>query len=536
MKRSVFLLGLLAGALVLHGCKGGAEVSTPVAITGHLGGAGISGATVTMGSFSTTSDSNGDYSLSIPEGAFTSEMVISSTGGSYVDEVSGQTVTLDAATGLSAYVPANSLSAMATEVNLNAGTTVVYLGALKAVEYHAAHGHTHTLEDTYGDVSGYFNTAFGYSPDFTTKAVSAAATPASTDSDAQKLAGLREAAFSQLAKDLLGSADSKMDLLMALGSDLGDGALDGMGETSALSVGNTSLPATLQNKWETSLVTYLTGSSNKSALTADKIGALPFAKKATTSNYIVTYTAGTMAAAQGLTTFELAVTDLSGNAVSGALISLTPMMYMASMTHASPQDGCTLKSGSTNTFTCKVYYLMAGGAGMGYWKLSAKVTKNGANETAVFYPAVGMAMSDTARVTLRSTVLESAASTKRYYYVFKDSVSTGSFGVFLATQESMMSFPTLKTGTTYNAGGAYALTPSTITVEYSKDKTTWTAMTSASNDGHYTASGLGLTAGTATSLYVRVKLDGDGSVYATSDGTTSGTAYGTFTVTPSSSM
>ena len=172
---------------------------------------------------------------------------------------------------------------------------------------------------------------------------------------------------------------------------------------------------------------------------------------------------------------------------------------------------------------------------MGYWKLTAKVSKSGASdESVVFYPAVGMAMTDTTRATLRSTVLYSAASTKRYYYLFKDSVTTDKVSLFLVTQESMMSFPALKTGTTYNSGGAYALTPSSITVEYSKDKTTWSAMASASNDGHYSATGMGLTSGTAATLYVRVLLDGDGSVYATSDGTTTGTAYATLTLTPSS--
>ena len=527
-------IGLLG--LSLTGCKStDSNTTNTVTITGHVGAAGVSGATVSGAGASAVTDAEGNYSLAIPETALSSSLLFSTTGGSYTDEVSGQQVFLGSTQGFSAMVPANALSATATEVNLNAGTTLNYLGAVTMVQYHAAHGHTHTLDDTFEDLATYYATAFGYTPDHTVKAVSAAATPASTDSEAQKLEGLREAAFSQLAKDVLGDSRLKISLLSAIADDLADGSLDGKGNGSTLSVANQTLPTSIQNRWETALLTYMASSANLSALTPAQIGGLPFGKTATSSNYLVTYTPGTMAAMQGLTTFDLAVTDLSGNAVSGASIGLTLLMNMASMSHSTPQEGCSLKSGSTNIFTCRVYYLMAGGAGMGYWKLTAKVSKSGASdESVVFYPAVGMAMTDTTRATLRSTVLYSAASTKRYYYLFKDSVTTDKVSLFLVTQESMMSFPALKTGTKYNSGGAYALTPSSITVEYSKDKTTWSAMASASNDGHYSATGMGLTSGTAATLYVRVLLDGDGSVYATSDGTTTGTAYATLTLTPSS--
>jgi len=145
-------------------------------------------------------------------------------------------------------------------------------------------------------------------------------------------------------------------------------------------------------------------------------------------------------------------------------------------------------------------------------------------------------MGDTVRVYLQDPNRYTTATEKRYIFIFKDSATTSNFGVFLNTKESMMSWPTLKTGTAYTAyasGASTTYTPSTITVEYSKDKTTWSAMTSASNNGHYTASGLGLTSGTFTTLYVRVKFDSD-TVYATTDGGASSTAYGTFTVTPSS--
>jgi hypothetical protein len=182
-----------------------------------------------------------------------------------------------------------------------------------------------------------------------------------------------------------------------------------------------------------------------------------------------------------------------------------------------------------------VYYLMASGATMGYWEL--KVNLGG--ETTTFYPNVGMGMGDTSKATLKysaDTITSMGTASARSYPVFKDSLTLmggmGTLKLFIAAQESMVSWPALKTGLSLNSA---AFTVSTLTVEISTDSgTTWTAMTEQATAGHFTLTNIaGLTSGTQATILLRLTINGN--VYNNSStGTAGGTAtnYATFLLTP----
>ncbi|MDT8446579.1 MAG: hypothetical protein RRB13_06740 [bacterium] len=536
--------GLVALSALSVGCKSANDsTNNDVTISGRVMAGPTAGAQVQVADeqgrvwfTTTTTDADGNYSVALTEEQRAQTLLFTATGGSYTDEATGSSV--NATNGLSAYVAANELSSTATSVSLTPETTIV---ATAAAQWATHHSSVTTLADRLTAARAAFSDQFGYSVDHSQLPISATSTPDATATTAQKKAGLRAASFSQLNKNLGGAASDQDSLLAILGQDLADGSLDGKAGSSQLSFAGSDLSAALPSQFDTAYRGFFEGTQNKTGLVASDLDNTAFGKMVKTSSYMVTYVPGSMAAMQGKTMFSLKVADHSGNAVSGASLALTPMMHMDSYSHSSPVVGCT-ESSTAGTHSCTLYYLMPSYMGttqMGYWQLTAKVTKSGATESAVFYPLVKPSMSDTTRATLRHqtalTMAMSGGTEARYFFLFKNSLSgsTGShtFSVYLATRESMMSFPAIVSGTTYNTGTSYAFTPTTITLQASTDASTWTNMTS-SGSGVWTLSGIsGLTSGTSGKIYIKATLD---SSQLTTDGSAVGTSngYATFTVTP----
>lgn len=501
----------------------GSEPTT--AITGSIFAGPVNGASVTVKNTSGTNvagpvmtGSDGTYSINIPNSALSGDLVIEASSGTFPDEATAGASTT--AGTLSAHVLGGSLTA-GSSVSIDPSSTII--------QRLVAGG------KSLGDAKTAFNTAFGYNPDTSVTPVFAnISTSATTD---KRLAGLRAAVFSQLVKDLGLTADKQFELIAAIADDLSDGTLDGMKSAVSLTVAGTALKEDIGNKFEQAFINFLASAYNKTKLTPDKIGTLPFAKTALTNNYKVEYIPGMMAAMQGKTTFKIRASSISGGgAVSGATITLNPIMYMSTMSHSTPVETCT-ESSTAGTYDCTAYYLMAGGPGMGYWKLQVGV--NG--ETAKFFPSVGMSMGDTTKAALKhkdDTISLMGMMKPRQYTLFKDSLSAGmggiyTFKIFIASQESMMSWPKLYTGMTLS-GGSSPLTVNTLSVQASTDATNWTLMTEVSA-GHFSVSGLtGLTSGVQGNIYVKLNINGNDYVNnATGDATATGAlTYQTFAVTP----
>jgi len=500
------LIALLCCSAYLSGCGGSGSSSTPTTqVSGVVMAGPASGAAVTVKTTAgtvvagpVTTDGSGAYTIAIPTSALAAALVFEARGGSFPDEATAATgVALDA---LTAHVAAGALTSGAT-VSIDPSSTIVQ----KLV----AGGSSTTAADAA------FTTAFGYTPDCSVKPVFAALSSASTD--AQRLAGLRAAAFSQLTKDLGLAPDKQFELIQALADDLSDGVLDGRktGGIAVTTASGTAIPADIANRFAAALMTFQASSLNRSRLTMDKLGAPPFATVALTGSYKVEYLPGTTAAAQGKTSFKVRLTNPADNTpATGKSVTLTPKMYMATMSHGSPVDTC-VESATPGTYDCTVYYLMASGPGMGIWELKVKI----GTETATYYPPVAMAMGTTSRATLKGVAdtigaMMGMGTSPRTYYLFNDGSTfgmTSTFKLFVAAADdaTMMKFPAVSSGTTLHdaLNTAWTVNGGASGVQVSSDNgATWVSATD-NGGGHWSAAGL---TGLASGGTVRVRLTVNG--------------------------
>lgn len=519
---------LIMAVMIIASCGGSDSPpadSTTTTIAGSVFAAPVAGATVVVLDSSGTTTiagpvvtgSDGTYSVSLPLSELTSTLIVTSASGTFIDEATGASTP---AKELAAYVTGGSLSAGGS-VHLDPSSTII---ARLVRNY----GRTHA------DAKAAFSAAFGYIPDLSTPPLNA---PSSSATAAQRLAALRAMAFSQLAKDLGLVPEVQFDLIAALADDLADdGNLNG---STLATAGSTTIPEDILNRMGRSMVSCMTNTSmNLTGLNPAEIGVLPFGRIFLTHSYKVEYLPGMMPAVQGKTSFRIRVTNRSdGTPATGLSLSLVPKMYMAAMSHVTPV-GAVIDNGD-GTYSCTVYYLMASGPGMGYWELKVQIGGMG-GETAVFHPAVGMAMvANTVRTTLKgqSDIISSMTGTeKRSYYLFRDGLSgtTGNhtFDIFVAAKESMMSYPAVSGGSILTSPtGTWAVNPATTSLTASTDLSSWVTGTD-NGGGRWTVPGLtGLVTGTTGTIYIKLNVN-------TEDKTTDGNAasganaYSTFKVLP----
>ncbi len=528
-KRYIHSLLLIGISLLIFGCGGGSSATPTTTITGTVFAGPASGSSVTVKNASgvlvagpVVTAGDGSYTIAIPTAALAADLVFEATGGSFTDEATAAAATLGTFT---AHADAGSLTS-ASSVTVDPSSTII--------QKLMAGGRTRAAAESV------FNAAFGYTPDLSVRPAFANQSSASTTP--QRLAGLRAAAFSQLTKDLLNDSSKQSELVLALADDLSDGSLDGLrsGGGAVTTAYGTAIPVDIGNRFARAMMTYQTSTLNRSKLAMDKIGALPFVKKALTDSYIVEYIPGTMAASAGKTSFTIRLTNRStGTAASGKAVTLRPYMYMATKSHTTPME--TPVDNGDGTYACTVYYVMStamNGISMGVWELKVTI---GGTESAYFYPDVAMPMGSTALAKLTGiadAIMGLAGVEKRTWFLFNDGLSAGmggayTFRLFVATKEmgSSLSFPAVKVGDALNNEAGTPWTVASMVVEASTDKTTWLTATDLGN-GHWSVAGLtGLTAGTSGKIYVRLTVNGeqkstDGLAVAAANG------YQTFTVTP----
>jgi hypothetical protein len=503
------LVGACGLALILSACDSSDSGPASATITGSIFAAPVSGASVTVRDAGgnivagpAATDSGGQYGISIPDADLAQALVFEGEGGSFNDEATGAST--DAAT-LTAYAAANSLGAGA-QVHATPGSTIVE----RLITQHGM---------TPAQALAAFQESFAYTPDLSL-APTDATDPEAGATVERKLAGLRAAVFSQLASDLGLDPAGQFPLLLALARDLSDGALDGADGGGAIPVSGTALtlPVDIRNRFVLALENFRAGNDG-SGLRNDQLGTLPFARIALSDSYRFEYMEGMMPAMEGSTRFQLRVTDAAtGTQPQGGLtLSLMAMMHMAAMSHSTPDADCT-ESATAGTYDCVIYYLMPSqmmNTVMGYWQITVMA---GAGETAGFYPTVTMAMNGNGRVVLRGqgddTIAGMTGPERRSYYIFKDSAGgvTGDHTItlFLAANESMMSYPAIHAGKTLNQGSGSELNISTMSVEVSTDGVAWVAADGGTNDGTWTAAGItGLTDGEEGNLHVRVIVNGE---------------------------
>lgn len=519
--------------LISFGCSSSGD--TPATATTTVSGVVMAGpasgtsmtvknaaGTVVAGPVTTGAD--GSYTISIPNSVLSGDLIFSTSGGIFSDEATG---TGSVAMGtLTAHVAAGSLVS-GSHVSIDPSTTIIQMliagGKTKAA------------------AEADFAKFFGYIPDTSVKTVFAGMSSAATTS--QRLAGLRAAAFSQLAKDLSIAPDKQFDLVNALASDLADGALDG-----GYTVASIAVPADVSNRFSQALVSFQMSANNKSKLTPDKIGAPVFNKVALTPNYRVEFIPAMTGAAMGKTTFQVKLTNRADSSPASGLtnITLQPFMYMSSKSHTTPAMAVA-ESSTPGTYDCTIYYVMPtsmSGVSMGVWEVKVKI---GATETATFYPDVAMSMGTTSLVKLTGVVDTSIPTAPVYsdgilgitgvketrtYFLFNDGIAKEGMGstytvkLFTATKEMMTSFPAVYNGKVLKNDSNADWTVSGMTLEVSSDKTNWTPLVDTAGDGHWTVSGI--TPDMNGKIYVRLTVNG---LQKTTDSAAVGAANGYQTIT-----
>lgn len=519
-------------SLLTFGCSSSGDTPAPVTtVSGVVMAGPASGASVTVTTPSgspvagpVTTGADGSYAVSLPNSALAGDLVFTASGGTFTDEATGAGGVVMGT--LTSHVAAGSLSPGAT-VSIDPSTTII--------QRLIAGGKTKAAAETA------FANVFGYTPDTSIKPVFAGMSSAADTS--QRLAGLRTAAFSQLAKDLAIAPDKQFDLIDRIADDLADGVLDG-----GYTVAGAAVPEDIANRFSQALVTFQMSANNRSRLTPDMIGAPVFNKVALTPGYRVEFIPGMTAAAMGKTTFRIRLTNRADNSPATGLtnITLMPFMYMATKSHTTPAMAVT-ESGTHGTYDCTVYYVMPtamSGVSMGVWEVKVMI---GTADTATFYPYVAMSMGTTPLVKLSGVVDTSVPETPVYsdgiigltgaketrtWFLFNDGIAregmaaTYTVKLFTATKEMMTSFPAVYSGKVLKNDSGADWTVSGMTLEVSSDLVTWTPLVDAAGDGHWSVAGI--TPDAIGKIYVRLTVNG---LQKTTDGAAVGTANGYQTIT-----
>jgi len=420
--KTVMNLALVSAAGLLVAC--GSDSSTPASasISGTIVAAPVNGADVSVvdGSGNVVvepvkTDANGQYSLVIPNGSLGQDLIIKSTGGTFLDEATGGLP--GTAGAMHAYTSASSLS-NGSMVSATPGSTII-------AELVMNHGKTRA------EAEAAFSDAFGYTPDMSVTPADATTAPAADEDDAETLAGFRAGAFSQLAMDLGLSQNDQFDLFAALAQDLSDDKLDGVDASGGVAIGTTGklLEADIQNRFSMALVNFNNSAYNMTGLDNNEFGDIPFAKVALTTSYQIEYKQlSMMGPVNGKDTFQVHVTNRSdGMLATGLTNMLMPTMHMlGTHMHSTPMSVPAITDDGNGLYTVTLYYLMPTAMG-GYWDLKFMVD----GEEAHFYPTVMMAMegADTPQVRLKGVDdkvmnMMLGKMVGRFYYLFKDSLTS----------------------------------------------------------------------------------------------------------------
>jgi hypothetical protein len=446
---------------------------------------------VTVAGPITVASSDGSYQIAIPNSALTGLLVFEATGGSYPDEATG-----------TASVPLGSFTAYAAPGSLTAGTNITLDASSTIVQKLVAGG------KTLAAAQGLFSSAFGYVPDCSVAPVFAnLSTNAPQNS---KIAGLRAAFFSQLAKDLSLTPAKQSEMVQALADDLSDGVLDGKkGSTPVLMTSGAAIPEDIALRYAAAVIAFEGCANNKSKLTPDKIAAPPCGSLALTTKYRVEYLPASGGDLTAQDSFQLKISQRSdGTPVTGLASSmiLTQLMVMTSMSSSSTWPHAVVESSSVpGTYLATLYYSMATTGFDMYWKLRVGI----GDDTAIFYPRVAALPAGNTISAKLSSSSDQVGTSNRTYRLWRDTVSQGVTGydvtVFLSSSDSGDTLPVY--------AGALWSTPrlalASVTLQVSSDGSIWSPLTPVGNSGRYLAAGLSLTPGSARTLYFKLQINGN---------------------------
>jgi hypothetical protein len=236
VKRSVSSVAFVAGTSLLLACGGGGT-SAASAPGGSISGAvvkgpvsratvtafGVSGGTMGAQLGSATTDGSGHFTMTV--GSSGGPLVLQATGGSYADEATGATMTVQVGDVLTCALPS---------IDPGAATTGIQVTPLTSMAEARARGMTGgmtpgNMTSANAAVGGYFDVSdILHTPPMDPTIAGSGASPDSRNY------GMSIAAMSQYAKDL--GMTSSSGMVTAMMDDASDGVMDGRMGTSAISM------------------------------------------------------------------------------------------------------------------------------------------------------------------------------------------------------------------------------------------------------------------------------------------------------------
>jgi hypothetical protein len=341
---------LIGSALFLFGCGGGSSgTGTTTGATGTTGGpttgttgglssgmmggqavkGPVNGATVTaygisngmMGAqlASTTTNSLGNFTISL--GDYTGPLVFQMAGGTYIDEATGATMTVDSGNVMTAVM--TSLSTGSTGTTLNGIQITPLTSMAQAIAKNMAGGLTDAnIAAANAAVGTYFMVSDILHVQPINPLVTNSGAGATQDS---RNYGMAIAAMTQYAKDL--GMTTSSSIVTAMMNDASDGIMNGMMGSTTITMGGMIGSGTMMQSTAgtsglaTALTEFMGSVMNRSGLTLSDMQTL--IDQLSSSNGVISGTTSTITIGGTTTTGTMAGGMISGKAVYGPIKSGT---------------------------------------------------------------------------------------------------------------------------------------------------------------------------------------------------------------------
>jgi hypothetical protein len=366
-------LTLLIGSLsLLFGCGGGGSGTTTLggpggttgangmisgtAVKGPVGGGTVTAYAVTNGTMgmklaSGTTDPQGNFNLSI--GTYSGPVMLQMSGGTYVDEATGATVTM---------APGDVMTAVMTSLSTGTTVTGIQITPLTSMAQAMANNMAGGMSDANINAA---NTAMGnyfiVNDILHTQPMNPLVSGSgSTTTQDMKNYGMAIAAMSQSAKDMGMTSSSSM--VTAMMNDASDGVLNGMmGSTPVLmggmmGVSSMMTPTTGTSGLATEMGMFITSTMNKSGVTTTDMQTL--------MNQLTSSVTGTIQSGGGTPMNGM----VSGTVYNGMMGNATVMAYavsggmMGAQLASGPTDSMGSFSLSLGDYSGPVMLKMTGGS------------------------------------------------------------------------------------------------------------------------------------------------------------------------------
>jgi hypothetical protein len=347
--KAILALTLIIGSLsLLFGCGGSSSSTTPAVNGGTTGANGmiggtavkgpISGGTVTAYAVSNgvmgtqladgTTDAQGNFSMTI--GSYSGPVMLQMSGGTYIDEATGLTMTMSPGDVMTAVMPSIISGETITNIQVTPLTSMAQAmannmaGGMTGANIMAAN----TSVGTYFMVSDILHTQ-PMNP-----LVSGAS---GTETQDMKNYGMAIAAMSQSAKDMGMTSSSSM--VTAMMNDASDGVMNGLMGTTPVMMGGMMAGSSMMTTTAgtsglaTEMATFITSTLNRSGVTA--------ANMQTLMNQLTASVSGTVQSGGG----TMMNGTVSGTVFNGTMNNATVMAYAVS----GGAMGAQLASGTTNS-------------------------------------------------------------------------------------------------------------------------------------------------------------------------------------------